>query len=78
MASLSCRATGEWVVKYYDETGANRTLYLGQIQKRSAEEIFRHTERLVESKRANVAIPAEKDSPVNGTSAPVFGLMSDS
>ena len=66
MASLSCRATGEYVVKYYDEAGDNRTLYLGRIQKRSAEEIFRHTERLLESKRANVAIPAETSSWVGG------------
>lgn len=66
MASLNRRKSGEWVVKYYDENGDNRTLYLGQMQKRSAEEIYRHAERLVESKRANVALPPETAAWVGG------------
>lgn len=66
MASLGRRKAGEWVVKYYDENGSNRTLYLGQVQKRTAEEIYRHAERLIESKRANVALPSETAAWVGG------------
>ncbi|MEX0670146.1 MAG: tyrosine-type recombinase/integrase [Pirellulales bacterium] len=65
MASLRGRNTGEYVVKDYDDAGEH-TLYLGRIQKRSAEEIFRHAERLVESRRANVALPPETAAWVGG------------
>ena len=58
MASLSKRKSGEYVVKYYDNNGP-QTLYIGRAQKRSAEEIHRHAERLIEAKRANVAMPPE-------------------
>lgn len=66
MVSLSRRKTGEWVVKYYDETGSNCTLYLGQMHKRSAEEIHRHASGLIKSKRANVALPSETAALVGG------------
>ena len=55
MANLTRRKSGAYVVRYYDDMGS-RSLFLGQIQKRSAEEILRHAERLIESRRANVSI----------------------
>jgi integrase len=58
LASLVKRKTGEYVVKYYDDNGP-QTLYIGRTQKRLAEEIHRHAERLIEAKRANVAMPPE-------------------
>jgi integrase len=64
MASLSCRESGEWVVRYYDD--GPKTLYIGRKQKRSAEEIHRHAERLIEAKRANVALPPETAAWVGG------------
>jgi len=65
MASLRRRKAGEFVVKYYDDNGP-RTLYIGRCQKRSAEEIHRHAERLIEAKRANVAMPPETAAWVGG------------
>lgn len=65
MAYLSRRKKGEWIVKYYDDSRP-QALYLGRIQKRSAEEIHRHASRLIESKRANVALPSETAAWVGG------------
>jgi integrase len=58
MASLSCRKSGGFVVKFYDNR-VSRTLYLGRIRKRVGEEICRHVERLVEAKQAGVSMAPE-------------------
>lgn len=74
MASLSRRQSGEYVVRYYEDKSP-RTLYLGRMQKRSAEEIFRHTQRLVESKQANVAMPPETAAWVGGIDQRLRGKL---
>jgi len=65
MANLTRRKSGAYVVRYYDDMGS-RSLFLGQMQKRSAEEILRHAERLIESRRANVSMPPETAAWVGG------------
>jgi integrase len=59
MAGLTERKkTGEWIITFYDDSGPH-TVYVGRKQKRSAEEVHRHVEKLVEAKRANVAVAPE-------------------
>ena len=54
MAGLTQRQkTGEWIVKFYDDH-VEKTVFVGRMQKRSAEEVRRHIERLVEAKRADL------------------------
>ena len=69
MASLMERKkTGEWIIKFYDETG-RQTVYVGKTQKRSAQEVHRHVEKLVEAKRANVSVAPETAAWVGGIDA---------
>jgi integrase len=69
MAGLTQRQkTGEWIIKFYDDAG-ERTVYLGRKQKRSAQEVLRHVERLVEAKRANVAVAPETAAWLGGVDA---------
>jgi integrase len=69
MAGLTQRQkTGEWIIKFYDDSGP-QTVYVGKKQRRSAEEVHRHVERLVEAKRANVAVAPETAAWLGGVDA---------
>jgi site-specific recombinase XerD len=53
MASLRKNAKSEWEIRYYEENRERCSLYLGKISARSAEEIHRHVERMLEAKWSN-------------------------
>ena len=53
MASLRKTAKGGWEIRFYDDEEQRVSLYLGGMPVRSAEEILRHVERMLEAKWAN-------------------------
>ena len=60
MASLTQRKkTGEWIIRFSDGHGDELPVFVGKKPKRLAEEVRRHVERLVEARRANVAVAPE-------------------
>jgi integrase len=70
MASLTQRRkTGEWIIRFYDAHGDEMPVFVGKKPKRLAEEVRRHVERLVESRRANVAVAPETVSWLGGIDA---------
>ena len=60
MASLTQRKkTGEWIIRFSDGHGDELPVFVGKKPRRLAEEVRRHVERLVEARRANVAVAPE-------------------
>jgi integrase len=53
MASLRKNPKGDWEIRFYDDRKERRSLHLGRITSRSADEIFRHVERMLEAVWAN-------------------------
>lgn len=53
MASLRKSPKGDWEIRWYDDRNERRSLHLGRVTSRSADEIFRHVERLLEAGWAN-------------------------
>jgi integrase len=53
MANLRKQAKGGWEIRFTDDDERRVSLYLGVVPARSAEEILRHVERMLEAKWAN-------------------------
>jgi integrase len=70
MASLTQRKkTGEWIIRFSDGHGDELPVFVGKKPRRLAEEVRRHVERLVEARRANVAVAPETVSWLGGIDA---------
>jgi integrase len=56
MASLNREPTGSWRIQFDSPDGRRRTIRLGKLTRRTAEQVKVHIERLLESKRTGVPV----------------------
>ena len=56
MASLNREPTGSWRIQFDSPDGRRRTIRLGKLARRTAEQVKVHIERLLESKRTGVPV----------------------
>jgi integrase len=70
MASLNREPTGSWRIQF-DSLDGRRTLRLGQMSKRAAEQIYYHVRILIESRLAGVPAPSATVEWANNTGEPL-------